>query len=63
MHLKDSMFSNDFYTRVSEINTKHKVEKAQIEAQAQQQLILANEKAKSEKFLADQKLEQEIKIC
>jgi len=63
MHLKDSMFSNDFYTKISEINTKHEVEKTQIEAQAHQQLILANEKATSEKFLADQKLEQEIKLA
>ncbi|HEY5967832.1 MAG TPA: histidine kinase [Chitinophagaceae bacterium] len=63
LDMKDSMFNNELSTKVSEINTQHEVEKAQIEAKARQQLIVANEKATSEKILADQKLEQEKKFA
>lgn len=57
--LKDSLYNNELYTKISDINTQNELEKARIEEQSRQQLTLANEMRIREKLLGEQKLQQE----
>jgi tetratricopeptide (TPR) repeat protein len=57
--LKDSLFNNEIYKKISELKVQHEMEKEQLQERARQQLALAEEKALREKLLTHQKLNQE----
>jgi tetratricopeptide (TPR) repeat protein len=57
--LKDSVFNNETFKKISELKVQYEMEKAQLEERAHQQLALAQEKSLREKLLFEQKLHEE----